>query len=47
MDQFHSQKVVETTDGLEMGRLNLKRRQTIIRENNIFDIVKKLVSNPI
>ena len=32
MNRFHSNKVVESTDGLENGRLNSKRRQTILRE---------------
>ena len=42
MNRFHSQKVIEATDGLEKGRLNSKRRKTILRENNIFDILKKV-----
>ena len=44
MNRFHSQKKVEATDGLKHGRLNSKRRQTILRENNIFDILKKFES---
>ena len=44
MNRFHSQKVIEATDGLEKGRLNSKRRKTILRENNIFDILKKFES---
>ena len=44
MNRFHSQKVVEATDGLEKGRLNSKRRKTILRKNNIFDILKKFES---
>ena len=44
MNRFHSQKLIEATDGLEKGRLNSKRRQTILRENNIFDILKKFQS---
>ena len=46
MNRFHSQKlhVVEATDGLEKGRLHSKRRQTTLRENNIFDILKKFES---
>ena len=44
MNRFHSQKLIEATDGLEKGRLNSKRRQTILRENNIFDILKKFES---
>ena len=44
MNRFHSQKLIEATDGLEMGRLNSKRRQTILRKNNIFDILKKFES---
>ena len=39
MNRFHSQKVIEATDGLEKGRLNSKRRQTILRENYIFGIL--------
>ena len=39
MNRFHSNKVVESTDGLENGRLNSKRRQTILREKNIYDIL--------
>ena len=38
-DRFHSQKLVEETDGLEKGRLNSKRRQTILREKNIAQIL--------
>ena len=30
--RFHINKIVEETDGLEKGRLNLKRRRTILRE---------------
>ena len=44
MNRFHPQKLIEATDGLEMGRLNSKRRQTILRKNNIFDILKKFES---
>ena len=44
MNRFHSQKLVEATDGLEKGRLHSKRRQTILRENNICDILKKFES---
>ena len=44
MNRFHSQKVIEATDGLEKCRLNSKRRKTILRENNIFDILKKFES---
>ena len=40
MNRFHSLKKVEATDGLKNGRLNSKRRETIPRENNIFDILK-------
>ena len=39
MNRFHSQKLVEETDGLEKGRLNSKRRQTILREKNIAQIL--------
>jgi hypothetical protein len=44
MNRFHPQKVIGATDGLEKGRLNSKRRKTILRENNIFDILKKFDS---
>ena len=44
MNRFHSQKLVVATDGLEKGRLHSKRRQTILRENNICDILKKFES---
>ena len=44
MNRFHSKKVVEATDGLEKGRLNSKRRQTISRQNDIFDILKRFES---
>ena len=44
MNRFHSQKKVEATDGLKHGELNSKRRETILRENNIFDILKKFES---
>ena len=44
MNRFHSKKVVKATDGLEKGRLNSKRRQTILRENYIFGILKKFES---
>ena len=37
LNQFRSQKEVEATDELAMGRLTLKRRQTILPENNIFE----------
>ena len=36
---FDSQKLVEEKDGLEKGRLNSKRRQTILREKNIAQIL--------
>ena len=39
MNRFHSQKLVEETDGLEKGRLNSKRRRTILREKNIAQIL--------
>ena len=44
MNRFHSQKLIEATDGFEKGRLNSKHRQTILRKNNIFDILKKIES---
>ena len=37
MNRFHSQKLIEATDGLLKGRLNSKRRQTILRQNNIYE----------
>ena len=39
MNRFHSNKVVQSTDGLEKGRLNGKRRKTILRESNIYEIL--------
>ena len=33
MNRFHSQKVIEETERFEKGRLNSKRRKTILREN--------------
>ena len=30
MNRFHSQKVVQATDGLEKGLINSKRRPTIL-----------------
>ena len=42
MNRFHSQKLIEATDGLLKGRLNSKRRQTILRQNNIYEILKSL-----
>ena len=44
MNRFHSKKVVEATDGLEKGRLNSKRRKTILRENNIYEILTNFES---
>ena len=44
MNRFHSQKLIEATDGLLKGRLNSKRRQTILRQNNIYEILKKFES---
>ena len=46
MNRFHSQKKVEATDGLKHGELNSKRRETILRENNIFDILTSLSCLP-
>ena len=37
MNRFHSQKLIEATDGLLKGRLNSKRRQTILRQNNTYE----------
>ena len=37
-------KKIQATDGLKHGRLNSKRRKTILRENDIFDILKKFES---
>ena len=42
--RFHSSKPVQSTDGLEKGRLHLKRRRTILRETDIFDILTKYES---
>ena len=39
MNRFHSNKIVQSTDGLENGRMNSKRRQTLLRESNIYDIL--------
>ena len=36
---FQFQKLVEETGGLEKGRLNTKRRQTLLREKNISQIL--------
>ena len=44
MNRFHSNKLVQSTDGLEKGRLDLKRRRTILRETDIFDILTKYES---
>ena len=44
MNRFHKLKKIEATDSLKHGRLNSKRRKTILRENDIFDILKKFVS---
>ena len=41
MNRFHSVKVNQATDGLENGRMNSKRRETILRETNIYDILTK------
>ena len=41
MNRFHSKKLVQSTDGLEKGRLHSKRRKTIFRETDIFDILTK------
>ena len=41
MNRFHSNKLVQSTDGLEKGRLHSKRRKTIFRETDIFDILTK------
>ena len=41
MNRFHSNKLVQSTDGLEKGRLHSKRRKTILRETDIFDILTK------
>ena len=43
MNRFHSNRLVQSTDGLEEGRLHLKaslkRRKTILRETDILDIL--------
>ena len=41
---FQFQKLVEETDGLEKGRLNTKRRQTLLREKNISQIFTEFES---
>ena len=42
MNRFHSKKKnVQSTDGSGKGRMNSKRRKTILRESNIFDIPTK------
>ena len=41
---FQFQKLVEETDGLEKGRLNTKRRQTLLREKNISQILTEFES---
>lgn len=41
MNRFHSKKNVQSTDGSGKGRMNSKRRKTILRESNIFDIPTK------
>ena len=41
MEPFHSNKLVQSTDRLEKGRLHSKRRKTILRETDIFDILTK------
>ena len=41
MNRFHSNKLVQSTDGLVKGRLHSKRRKTILRETDIFDILTK------
>ena len=41
MNRFHSVKVNQATDGLENDRMNSKRRETILRETNISDILTK------
>ena len=41
MNRFHSNRLVQSTDGLEEGRLHLKRRKTILRETDTLDILTK------
>ena len=41
MNRFHSNRLVQSTDGLEERRLHLKRRKTILRETDILDILTK------
>ena len=41
---FGQKTTQKATDGLKHGELNSKRRETILRENNIFDILKKFES---
>ena len=44
MHRFHVNKIVEETDGLEKGRLNLKRRRTLLREKNILQVLTQFES---
>ena len=41
MNRFHSNKLVQSTDGLDKGRLHSKRRKTFLREKDIFDTLTK------
>ena len=41
MTRFHSVKVNQAIDGLENGRMNSKRRETILRGTNVFDKLTK------
>ena len=41
---FQFQKLLEETDGFEKGRLNTKRRQTLLREKNISQILTEFES---
>ena len=39
INRFHSQKLVESFDALNFGRLRKKRRQTLLRQDNLFDLL--------
>ena len=37
--RFHSQKLIESFDALNFGRLRNKRRETIVRQDKLYDIL--------
>ena len=39
INRFHSQKLVESFDALNFGRLRKKRRKTLQRQDNLKDIL--------